>query len=511
MKESYITNFIQIYIWKGLSVFLNLISMFIVVPRISSDPTIYGVYMVCISTAMFLSYADIGFVGAGYKYSAECFARKDLKSEMDIQGFVSFVLAVFVSIIVFFYLTVSFRPDLLIKDLSNPVESAIASKLLLIQAIFSYTIVIQRLNNAIFGIRLEDYIFQKIQIIGSIIRILSVFYFFRNDNYDIVGYFLFSKLLELLAVLVGLVLAKYRYGYAFGYLLRTFKFSKKIFQQTKDLALASFYVTIMWILYYELDSIAISKLLGAEAVAYFAIGLTISKFFRNLSGILYSPFMARFNHFVGLNDLQGLNSLYLTAIKRTMPLIVFPVICILILMKPLILSWVGTDYIASIRIALFLIFSNFFMFISVPTKILITALEKIKLLYISNSLMVIVYWCGIFLTIDQWQVESFAIFKFVVLMIAALFYLVIAMQFLKIKISNFVKEVILPIAGPVVFLIISLMVIQPYLPAEKGKMNLLLVVFTGGGFSALSLCLYYLMSKDFKEFINNNIKKIGII
>ena len=79
MKASYLGNFIKIYFWKAISVFLNLLSMFIVVPRITSEPIVYGVYMVCISMAIFLSYADIGFIAAGNKYSAECFARKDLK------------------------------------------------------------------------------------------------------------------------------------------------------------------------------------------------------------------------------------------------------------------------------------------------------------------------------------------------------------------------------------------------------------------------------------------------
>ena len=157
---------------------------------------------------------------------------------------------------------------------------------------------------------------------------------------------------------------------------------------------------------------------------------------------------------------------------------------------------------------MFLIFSNLFIFISVPTKIFITALEKIRLLYITSSLMAIVYWCGIFLTINRWQVESFAIFKFVALMIACLFYLVISMRFLKMNTFHFVKEVMLPITGPVIFLLVSLMLIEPYLPIEKGKANLLLVVFTGGVFSSLSFCLYYLMSKDFKGFINDNIGKI---
>jgi O-antigen/teichoic acid export membrane protein len=445
--------------------------MFIVVPRITSEPVIYGVYMLCISTAIFLSYADIGFVGAGYKYCAECFARKDLQSEIEIQGFVSFVLAVFVSIFVVFYLAASFWPELLIKDINSSVESAIASKLLLIQAIFSFTI-------------------------------------FRSDSYDIVGYFLFSKIVELAAVSLGIFLAKYRYNYNIGQLIRSFRFSKKIFDKTRRLAFGSFYVTIMWIIYYELDSIAISKLLGAEALAYFAIGLTISKFFRSLSSVIYSPFMARFNHFVGLADVQGLKNMYFTVIKRTMPMVVFPVLCILILMKPLILSWVGIDYVTSIRIGMFLIFSSLFIFISTPTALLIVALEKIRQLYLINTVMACVYWIGIAATVNYWQVESFAIFKLISLLIASLFYLVISMKFLEIDILQFIKKVILPIAGPVVFLMVSLILIEPYLPIEKGKANLLLVVFTGGVFSLLSFCLYYLMSKDFKGFINDNIGKI---
>ena len=82
------------------------------------------------------------------------------------------------------------------------------------------------------------------------------------------------------------------------------------------------------------------------------------------------------------------------------------------------------------------------------------------------------------------------------------------MRYLEINLLEFLKRVILPVAGPIIFLIISLILVEPYLPAEKGKINVLLVVFTGGGFSALSLCLYYLMSKDFKVFINDNIDKI---
>lgn len=91
LQKSYTINYVKIYFWQGISVLLNLFAMFIVIPRISNNPSIYGIYIVCISANIFLTYADLGFVGAGYKYASECFARKDFKEEMKIVGFVGFI------------------------------------------------------------------------------------------------------------------------------------------------------------------------------------------------------------------------------------------------------------------------------------------------------------------------------------------------------------------------------------------------------------------------------------
>lgn len=503
MQKSYSSNYLKIYSWKGTSIVLNMLSMFIVVPQLTNRPTIYGIYMLCVSTVIFLSYADIGFIGAGFKYAAEYFAKKDLENEVKIQGFVSFVLAFFVSLFFLLYLAASFHPGILIKDLSNQFEVSIASKLLLIQAIFSFTIVIKRLNNTAFGIRLEDYNLQKILIIAYSIKILSVFYFFRGANYDILGYFLFGKIVELVADSIGLLYIKFKYHYNCRLFLRSFRFSKKIYNKTKKLALGSFYVTIMWIVYYELDSIAISKFLGAKALAYFAIGLIITKFFRTMYSVIYSPFMARFNHFVGLKNYQGLRKIYYKVIKTTMPLVVFPVISVLILKKPLVLSWVGSDYLSSVNIVLFLVLASIFTFISVPTSTIIKALVKIKQLYLINTIMAITYWAGIIITIKSLQVESFAIFKFVAFAIANILYFVFALNFLEMSIFQFIKKVILPFVVPASFLILSLIIIEPFLPITKGKVNLLMVVLTGALSSSLSMFLYYVSSKEFRFYMKN--------
>ena len=71
MKKSYTANYFKTYFWKALSIFLNLAAMFIVVPKLSSMPAIYGIYIVCISTMIFLRYSDLGFLVSGYKYASE--------------------------------------------------------------------------------------------------------------------------------------------------------------------------------------------------------------------------------------------------------------------------------------------------------------------------------------------------------------------------------------------------------------------------------------------------------
>ena len=503
MKKSYSSNYLKIYSWKGLSIALNMFSMLIVMPQLASRPTIYGIYMLCVSTAMFLSYADIGFISAGFKYSAEYYAKGDLKNEIKMQGFVNFILAVFVSILFLLYLTASFYPNVIIKDISNQFEVSIASKLLFIQAIFSFSIVIQRINSIAFGIRLEDYNLQKIMIMAYSIKILSVFYFFRDAHYDIVGYFLFGKSLELIAGLVGLLFVKLKYHYSLRLLLESFRFSKNIYNKTKQLAMGSFYTTIMFILYYELDSIVISKYLGAKALAYFAIGLTVAKFFRAFFGTIYGPLQARFNHFVGLQDYDGLRNIYIKVLQCTMPLVVFPIISILVLRKPLILSWVGSEYIVSVNILFFLVFSRIFDFNATPAHIMITALEKIKQLYLISTVTTLIYWIGIILTMKYWQIESFAIFKFISIIIANIFYLGISLKFIKMNLLQFIRKIILPFVFPVSFLIVSLLFIVPYLPILEGTINILFVIFSGWICSLISMVLYYLISRDFRLHTNN--------
>ena len=507
MQQSYTFNYLKIYLWQSISMVLNLLSMFVVIPRLADNPSIYGIYVLCISANIFLTYADIGFAGAGYKYASECFAQKNLEEEIKIVGFVGFILLLFV---VVFALTVSgiaFNPGILIKNIGIAAELRIASNLLFILALFSPVIIFQRILDIIYGIRLEQFIQQQIMIPANVIKILSAFYFFQSSRYDIVGYFLFCQLVNLSAILSCLVIAKIRYKYDFIVFFKAFKFSKHVYNRTKNLAFGSLFITMMWILYYELDAFAIAKLFGVESVAIYVVGFTVLTFIRSLFGILYGPFFARFNHLIGLNDIDSLRNLYLSIVTLTMPFVVFPIVSLAILMDPFVYCWVGSHYQKSVVIAQLLILGCIYGFFTHPASFLIMAREKMKLLYLTAAISPVIYWTGIVLTLPYMGLTSFALFKFIVMSIVGLLYFVISLKFLDVSVSEFVKKILGPVAIPTGFLILSLSCLNQYMPVEKSTSNLLIVVATGGLVSAGALLLYYLFSGHFRRYAQGLFRK----
>ena len=99
LLKYYTKNYVYTYLWQAIALILHLSSMLIVIPLISEDKFIYGIYSICISTSIFLNYADLGFVSAGIKYAGESFAKKQYEQEIKYYGFSSFVLFILVTLI----------------------------------------------------------------------------------------------------------------------------------------------------------------------------------------------------------------------------------------------------------------------------------------------------------------------------------------------------------------------------------------------------------------------------
>ena len=257
---------------------------------------------------------------------------------------------------------------------------------------------------------------------------------------------------------------------------------------------------ISWVMYYELDAIAIARLLGAEKVAIYVIPMALFNFFRTIFGTVYTPFAARFNHFVGTNDLAGLRQFYFQVIVLTMPIVLFPIISIEVLMKPFIYSWVGSYYLDSIPIASILLLCYLFSYISYPANLLLVAQKKIKWINIISTFNFLVFWTGVIATLHYWGVASFAVFKFLTMLITGIFFLMISARFMGVSISEAIKKIYAPMLVPAIFLYGSLLMIGSFFPLEKNKLLLVLAILSGGIGSFLAMIIYSFFSQDFRNY-----------
>lgn len=505
VKSVYTLNYLKIYLWQGIAMALGILSMVIVTPLIAGVPSIYGIYSVCISLTIFLSYADIGFVGAGSKYASESLARKDGIEELKIAGFVSFVLFVFVAIFSVIVFVFASNPDVLVKNIRNGSEREIATHLLMILAVFSPAVVLQRFLQIVYGIRLEEYIFQRLNILSSIAKIVSVFYFFHGSRYDIVGFFLFSQCASTVASGIGLHLATKRYGYSYLQILRSFRFSVILYNKIRTLAFGTLFLTLTWILFFELDVVAIARFLGTEDVALYAVALNLVVFFRGLYATLYGPFQARFNHFIGVKDYEGLKSLYRKVMLVTAPLVVFPILSVAILAKPLLLSWVGPGYEQSTLLLQLLVTGFICNFIAQPTSIILVAFERMKSLYALSAALPLIFWVGILSTVRVVGLPAFAFFKCIAFLVSGIWYTVLSIRYLEMKPTQFLKEQLSSMTVPTLIQVVILLCVVGFMPIEKAKVNLFLVVLTGAMSTIAAIGAFYFISMPFRTFLRDSL------
>lgn len=509
MAGNYTINYIKIYLWQGVSMVLNFLSMFVVIPFLSSNPQLYGVYTICISTSIFLAYADLGFINAGQKYAAEYFSQDNRTEEIKIIGFSSFILFLFLLLFIIGFALLSLKPELMISGMDDSTSYKTASSLLLILALSTPLTLLQRMLQMICGIRLADYIVQRTNTLASIIKITAVFWFFRAGHYDIVGYFLFTQIITLLTLLVTMYIVRKQFSYDFVAVFRSFRFNQEVFTKTKSLAFTSLFMTISWILYYELDSVVIGKIFGAKEVAIYAIGLTLLSFSRSIFGILFSPFNARFNHFIGKNDEEGLRAFYLQVTSLFAPVVILPLLVVCMMTRPLVVSWVGSMYEESILIAQYLILCNLLAFISYPTGILLMATEQIKKMYLVNTLLPFIFWIGIGVTIHYLGLRSFALFKLVAFLIAGITYYYFMLQYLRIPFVSSFKLIFKPMLIPCGFILGATLLLLPYMQGmEKSKTNLLIVAALIGGLIIIAFILQYTVSKALRNRAKQIIKQV---
>jgi len=507
-KTKYSREYIRNYIVQGASLALRFLSLLIVVPALSKNPEVYGIYALCVSVTVFISYVDLGFLASSTKYATESYSQGNRIREMNFIGFGGFVTLLMSLFLTLTFTYLSFNPAKLITNLEGKDSISIASNLLLTLALSSPFIVLQRVFSIIFEIRLKGYLSKLVSIITNSIVIISTFYFFRFDNYLIVEYYIFLNFSTVFGTIILSLILKYRFNYDIIKLFSCFKFTNKIFKITKKLAYPSFLNMLSWIAFYELDQIVVGRFIGAKEVAFFAIGLTFAALFRSIFGIIFGPFLVRANYFVGNNDNNGLRQFLMKIMIISAPFTMLPTIAFSLISEPLILSWVGTTYEESILMAKLFSLLFTFSFISYLAGIYLTSKEKIKELYIISIFMPFIYWLGILLTYSNYGILTFPIFKLLTILISIIYYIIILHKYDIISVKFLFNKIFTNLTIPIIVLFILVKYSIGFFPQEKSALNFMIILLITGFYIAVCIAISYFLSKDANKIIKESIKNI---
>ncbi len=506
MQASYTKNYIQTYIWKILSFAVGFLSLFLVVPFLSSNKELYGLYTFCASFQLYLSYADIGFLSAGQKYAAEYFAKEDRGGETKIFGFVGFILLCLIIPFSIFLCFAAYNPGIVITELSPENVPVVRLLFLTIAIVSPIQVLLQRVSQSVLTIRVKEYVSSKIDIVGSLVKIGSVLFFFTGGRYMICEYFLFINCVTIVCCLITISIIKRTENYHFSDVIKSIRWSKPIFDQIKFLAFSSLGSTVAWLLYYELDLIYIGKLFSIMDVAYYSICLTVLNFIRNISNILYGPYSQRFNHFVALKDEASLKKMLNVLVKNTYPLFIFGCCLLSSISFYFVMLWVGKDYDQSVPLLSVLAFFFIFQYISQPASYLAIAKEKYTIINIQSIGLSILFLALVFIIrATNIGVMSFVIAKLITVFLQGIYLAIFLSKWISLwdAIKPYLPQVV--ISTGVLCFMMNMALGHLYQAPDKSIGGLISMLIL----SALAFMIYVLVvygsNKRNREFAYNKI------
>ena len=411
MKNDFTKNYLNIYLWRLIFLFSNFLSFLLVIPSISNDVELFGIYSFCLSFSIYLSYSDLGFLNAGWKYASKALFDNDNDFEAEILGFTFFILILMCIPFSVGMFMAYLNPSILFNNLDIEHQN-IASGLFLIMAfLLPLQVLLQRFVQSILVTRIKDYIFLRIDVIFNFVKILSIFYFFTEQQSLFVEYYLFITVVSILSSIFIFIYVIKNLKFNFTRFFSHIKFSRLHYDLTKKLAFSSLFATIAWVIYYELDLIIIGSFFNSYSIGIYAVGFTFLGFLKNLWSIVFSPYSQRFNHFSDEKLLDRLKLLATNLVTYTFPLIIIVSTILIIFAEKLVFLWVGNTYLESVNIIIVLIISTIFGFINQPAKYYFTSKNKYNYIYFTGATLPIVFIAGLYILIPTQGILAVAISK----------------------------------------------------------------------------------------------------
>ena len=265
------------------------------------------------------------------------------------------------------------------------------------------------------------------------------------------------------------------------------------------------------VIYYELDQVVISNLIGLEAVAIYAAALSVLQLVRSFNGIVFSPYTSRYNHFVGLNDYDGLTHFVKKMIVLFSTVLIVPILTLSLMAGPFVISWVGEQYMESGILVSFLVLSFIFNFIKDPVNQYLVATEKNRVLVRYSIMTPVLFWVGVFLLITTHNVKAFAIMKFVAPLAMLIAYWLIASKDFKSRGCDFLSliSVLKTVVPTIIIVFFFSWIFSHWMIEEHTKKALCVNILLMGTSVVLSLGLAIPFNTEIRTEVSRYVKSFA--
>ncbi len=301
-----------------------------------------------------------------------------------------------------------------------------------------------------------------------------------------------------------------KYGYKIKDFLRAFKFDKAVFNKEKSLSIASLTSMISMILYNELDQLAIPSIFNVESVALYATAFSLMTFVRSYCSLVYSPYSSRYNIFVGLGANEGLGDFTNKMVTVFNPIIVLPIFTVALFSNPLVVSWVGDNYVESAPMMSWMVLSFALTGFTQPLTTYMTAREKNRKIVTGAILLPILYWGGIIVLSRFMDVKSFAIMKFVAPTILVGYYWNVITKDVKDMGFSFISfyRLILRLIPPVLISVGLSIVLKPYMFYTHSTRSLILNIVILAIAVGITMLASVFFNQELRIMLATNLKKL---
>lgn len=392
------TDIKNIYIYRTIGLFVSFGSVFVVVPYLVTDAEAYAIYVFTISICFFLTYGDMGFLGAAQKYCAEEVGKGSVKSEVKFVGFVTAILIIIGFIFAGLMFVASLEPSLLLPQIDSQYVN-LASDLFITTAIFMpIQVILQRLSMLVLTSRSKEHIAIRLDIAANVLKILIV-PLFQSESRFLLEYFLLTSIvLSIVSALVAIITIKLTTNFPLASFIKNIRLSSESYNKMKGLAFSSLFATVCFILYFEFDLIIAARFYSLNDIAGYALAFILMNFIRSSSAIIYSPLMAYLNRIMGRNQKDKVNASFSVLLSITAPLFMSLILMLYLGSDPILFQWLGEQNILALSLFKVLLIGSFYAGIINAVPLIATTYERKHALYLIGLIPFLVFYLTFFIT-----------------------------------------------------------------------------------------------------------------